>query len=99
MTLVARTALIAVTRCTIAGHWLVTNGLYIPAGRISTGTVWAWRKGFLLRSLLETLLLRVRTPPRIADQAARLVWLIDICPRAALPLNAVVKRSRMYRSM
>src|ERR1039458_2176162 len=43
-------------------------------------------------------LVRVITPLRTADHAARLVWLTDNCPRAAFSFMVAVNRSSSTRS-
>ena len=43
-------------------------------------------------------LVRTQTPLRTADQAARLVWLMDNWPRVALSLMPVVNRSSRRQS-
>src|ERR1022692_3217475 len=43
-------------------------------------------------------LVSVITPLRTADHAARLVWLTDNCPRAALSLTVAVNKSSSARS-
>src|ERR1019366_5224962 len=45
------------------------------------------------------LLVSAITPLKAADQAARLVWLMDNWPRVALSLRAVVNRSRRCQSL
>src|ERR1035438_7945736 len=44
------------------------------------------------------LLVSAITPLKAADQAARLVWLMDNWPRVALSLRAVVNRSKRRQS-
>src|SRR5581483_1937485 len=44
-------------------------------------------------------LVAAMTPSKIAAQAAKLVWLMDNCPRVALSLIAAVNRSKMAQSL
>src|ERR1039458_9890573 len=48
--------------------------------------------------LSSRLLVSAITPLKAADQAARLVWLMDNWPRVALSLRAVLKRSKRRQS-
>src|ERR1035438_9158287 len=48
--------------------------------------------------LSSKLLVSAITPLKAADQAARLVWLMDNWPRVALSLRAVVNKSRRCQS-
>src|ERR1035441_8374902 len=49
--------------------------------------------------LSSRLLVSAITPLKAADQAARLVWLMDNWPRVALSFRAVVNRSRRCQSL